>query len=282
LISGIPLGIWYSYKLMELGSDAFFNHLNTLSAVSRASTWLFAPSLWPENIGFLYKNAFLFLGLPSILYAFALSTRRSLSGVQSLFLPMFTSLLILWYVFISIGWWRYGYSGLILANLLAAKPIWDAFSGLTIKPTRLWTRLQQGEMIPQLIVIIVAFLVIAYPLQNTLRQIFSETDRTPQEFSQFVQNHTKPDDLIESYVWEITVLTPRNFHHPPTEVFVQALKNELDGTYDPLAFQPKYVVDGPYSKSVTLYPPEWLDACCQKIGSVGHYDLYSVSEINRP
>jgi 4-amino-4-deoxy-L-arabinose transferase-like glycosyltransferase len=282
LLSGLPIGVWYGLKLVVLGPEAFGQHLAALSSVSRASTWLFAPATWAGHIGFLYSHAFLLLGLPGILYALALSCSPTLKGLQSLFLPLLATLFLAWFVFISIGWSRYSYPGLALASLLAGKPLSDLMAGLEMAPTRLWAGLRNGTMTRQAVTAIVVLLVIGYPVQDQIRQALSAPDRSPQEFAAFVEGRTEPEALIESYVWEITFLTSRRFHYPPPEVFVQALTSDLDGTYDPAEYEVRYLIDGPYSKAVQLYPAAWLSQCCEMLGAVGPYDLYALRDLGSP
>ncbi|HRE25057.1 MAG TPA: glycosyltransferase family 39 protein [Anaerolineales bacterium] len=282
LASGVPLLAWYGYKMSILGVAHFSDHLSTLGAVSQASTWLIEPGTWPGSIAFLYSHSFVILGLPGILYAFVLSARPTLAGLKSLFLPVFALLLVLWFVFISIGWWRYGHPGLAVAGVLSAKLVRDLLAGLSLDPARLWAGLTQGTMVRQFIAGVVVLLMVAYPLQDVARQILFDTDRTPQEFADLVADRTEPEALIESYVWEIIFLAPRRFHYPSADVFVQVIERRLDRSYDPLHLGPRYVVDGPYSKSVDLYSETWLGACCRWIGSVGAYDLYAVQESNAP
>jgi len=276
LLCGVPLGIWYGYQLSILGLEAFTRHLNRMSEASRASTWLFAPSTWPGHIGFLYANSFLLLGLPGILYTLALSARPDQSSLKSLFLPILAIELLVWFVFLSIGWWRYAYPGLALSTLLAAKPLSDLIVGLSLAPARLWTGLREGKMARAIVAAIVATLVIGYPLQNFSRQVLFKTDRSAQEFAIFVETHTERNALIELFDWEVDFLTTRRYHHPPVEVFIQLLRNDPTRTYDPLVYRPKYIIDGPYSKGTNLYPASWLRQCCQIIGSIGNYDLYAV------
>jgi hypothetical protein len=137
-------------------------------------------------------------------------------------------------------------------------------------------------MTRQAVTAIVVLLVIGYPVQDQIRQALSAPDRSPQEFAAFVEGRTEPEALIESYVWEITFLTSRRFHYPPPEVFVQALTSDLDGIYDPAEYEVRYLIDGPYSKAVQLYPAAWLSQCCEMLGAVGPYDLYALRDLGSP
>jgi 4-amino-4-deoxy-L-arabinose transferase-like glycosyltransferase len=282
ILSGIPLAIWYGYKLAVLGPEAFGRHLATLSQVSRASTWLFSPSSWSSQLSFLYHNAFLLMGLPGILYTLAQGAHRDLSGLKSLLLPILAAWFLIWFAFLSIGWPRYGYPGLALSSVLAAKPLSDLIVGLSLSPRRLWASMRRGEMTRPAIAAIVAALIIVYPLQDLGRQVLFDTDRTPQQFAAYVEAHTENDALIENFEWEVDFLSTRRYHHPPPEVFVQLLRKTPDRTYDPLAYRPSYLIDGLYSKGTGLYPDTWLRQCCRKIGTVGNYDLYAVLDVESP
>jgi 4-amino-4-deoxy-L-arabinose transferase-like glycosyltransferase len=281
-LSAIPVGIWYGYKLTVLGPEAFDRHLATLGQVSRASTWLLAPGSWSAHLSFLYNNAFPLVGLPGILYVLALSARRDLDGLKSLFLPALAAWFLVWFTFLSIGWPRYAYPGLALSSVLAAKPLRDLIAGLPLNPGRLWAGLRRGERVRSAVAAIVAVLIIGYPLQDLGRQVLFDTDRVPQQFAAYVEAHTEQDALIENFEWELDFLSARRYHHPPPEVFVQLLRNASDRTYDPLTYRPSYLVDGLYSKGTGLYPDTWLSQCCRKIGTVGDYDLYAVLDVASP
>jgi 4-amino-4-deoxy-L-arabinose transferase-like glycosyltransferase len=279
--TGMPIGLWYGYKLLVLGPEAFVRHLNTLSQVSRASTWAITPGKWAGYLNYLYYNFFFFLGLPAILYTLALSIRRELISLKLLFLTLLATEFLVWFVFLSNGWTRYAFPGLALASLLAAKPLADLVDGLLIAPSQLLTRLRDGEMARPVVAAIFIFLMIGYPLQDIVRQTLFDRDYAPQEFAAFVEAHTESEALIESFDWQVEFLTTRRYHHPPPEVFVQLLENAPDRSYNPLVYQPDYIIDGPYAKGNQLYPVAWLRECCRKVGTVGNFDLYAVVD-NEP
>ncbi|NLE45694.1 MAG: hypothetical protein GX620_13310 [Chloroflexi bacterium] len=279
VLSGIPLGIWYGYKLAVLGPEAFGRHLVTLSEVSRASTWLVDPGRWPARFSFLYNNAFHLVGLTGILYTLALSMRRDLRGLKSSFLPILSVWFVCWFAFLSIGWPRYAYPGLAISSALAAKPLVDLIGELPVGLRHLWARVRSGGMIWALVATVVAVVAVGYPLQDLIRQVLFDTDRTPQEFAAYIEAHTEPNVLIENFEWELDFLSERHYHHPSPEVFVQLLRNDPNRTYDPLVYAPDYLVDGIYSKGTGLYPTELLEQCCRRVGSVGEYDLYAVLDV---
>lgn len=274
IVSLIPVGLWYSYIYLLLGPQTFILHLSVMSAVAGASTWIIAPHSWRDHIGYVYASGFFLIGLPGILYAFTQSVQRDRYGLRNLLLPLFTSFNILWYVFLTIGWPRYAYTGMAIANLLAGKPLADLMRGLWLTPRRLWNGLIEGASRHSLVTALVASCVMGYPLLNAFHDILLTSDRSPQNMAILIEKYTEPNAVVEMLEWEIDFLTSRQAHHPPPEVFVQLLKNTPDQTYNPLVYETQYLIDGPYSKATRLYAKVLQSDLYQKIGASGAYDLY--------
>jgi hypothetical protein len=274
IVSLIPVSLWYVYKYLVLGPQAFTLHLSVMNAVSGASTWIIAPDTWRDHIGYVYSSGFFLIGLPGILYAFTQSVRRDRQGLRNLLLPIFTSFSMLWYVFLTIGWARYAYTGMAMANLLAGKPLADLMRDLSLNPRRLWNGLLEGVSRHSLVAALVAIGVMGYPLLNAFHDILLTSDRSPQDMATLIEKHTEPNTVIEMLEWEIAFLTPRKSHHPPPAVFVQLLKNTPDNPYNPLAYESQYLIDGPYSKATRLYSKVLQNDLYQKVGTSGVYDLY--------
>jgi hypothetical protein len=276
LISVIPVGVWYSIQLATLGVESFFQHLAVMRAVSSASTWLIAPQTWMDHIGLLYSSGFLLIGLPGILYALAQGARQDLQGIRLFFLPLLATLCLMWFVFLTVGWARYAYAGLALANLLAGKPLADLLRGLSLTPKRLWEGLRDGGMRHSLVAGIIAVGVLGYPLLNVTYDILFRPDRSPQAMAALVEAHTEPAAGIALLEWEIAFLTSRNYYHPSPEVFAKLLINAPNFTYDPALRQAQCLIDGPYSKALKLYSAALQSGRYQKAITNGPYDLYCI------
>jgi hypothetical protein len=262
--------------LSVLGPEGLLRHLDTLSQVSRASTLTISPDLWGRNMSFLYHNFFFVVGLPALIYALILSLRREPRSLRLLFPTLLILGFLAWFLFLSIGWPRYAYPVLALAQAWVAKPLMDLLGGLPRGLTRLRAEVGQARLALPLTSAVVAFLMGAYPLQDIVRQVFSASDPAPLQFAAYVEAHTPSEAMIESLDWQPIFLADRRFHTPPADVFARLLNGLGPGSYDPLALQPDYLIDGPYSKSSRLYTEAWLGECCHKLASFGDFDLYEV------
>jgi hypothetical protein len=91
-----------------------------------------------------------------------------------------------------------------------------------------------------------------------------------------------PNDVIESWEWEIDALTPGYTYHHPTNDWVDRFTayvqfgESIENTYSLYEYQPGYLIDGPFSKMTGIYAKFLANDCCQRMTSIGNYDLYKV------
>ena len=88
--------------------------------------------------------------------------------------------------------------------------------------------------------------------------------------------------MIESYEYELDILTNHTYHHPPEPLVTLATKYVYAGEpypaefYDFQAFRPAYIIIGPFAKWTGIYPSKFLREKCTLLVSAGEYDLYRV------
>ena len=131
------------------------------------------------------------------------------------------------------------------------------------------------------LVALLAAYVAAHGL-NRLRDLTSTPDTAAQDFAATLQRLVGPADVVESWEWQLDVLTDRQVHHPPNvlvdrhtgRIFFGA---PVDTRYDWREWSPAFLVDGPFSKFTGVYGPELANGCCALVESHGPYDLYRVS-----
>lgn len=276
IVSAIPVGAWYAYKWIALGPELFGQHLSILRSVSGASTWRILPDHWAGSVSILYDEGFAFLGLPGLLYAFASRSRHGLNRLHTLFCATLATGFLLWYVFLSIGWLRYAYAGVMLAAILTAKPLHDVIVAFAFSDQRIWAGWRFTTILQPLAAVLIVIAIVGYPLYLRSSDVFKKEDRTSQDFAEFLKANTEADARIESFSWEIDFLAERSMHHPAPDVFVRLLYGTTPLGYDPITYDPDYLVHGPYSKGSGLYTDEWLSEHGRLIGSVGTFDLYAV------
>jgi hypothetical protein len=107
--------------------------------------------------------------------------------------------------------------------------------------------------------------VIASGIAARLRTLVEPPDTAAQQMAAIITREVEPGASTESLEWELDVLAPRPFHHPPP--FVPAVPYEVPATT-------AYLVDGPMSKAIGLYRGELEQHDYRRVAGAGAYDLY--------
>jgi len=99
----------------------------------------------------------------------------------------------------------------------------------------------------------------------------------------YLNEHLPTEALIETYEPEMGFLTDHNYHYPPGIVRDQATAHAFFGAPSPeydfvQTEQPDYVLMGIVSLFEELYPVEILKSHYELVMSIGHYQLYALSE----
>ena len=117
---------------------------------------------------------------------------------------------------------------------------------------------------------------------NRVRDLTSAPDTAAQDFAETLDRLVGPADVVESWEWQLDVLTDRRVHHPPNVLvdrhtgrifFGAPVEHTTTGACGP----PVFLVDGPFSKFTGVYGPDLANGCCALVASHGPYDLYRVT-----
>ncbi len=231
----------------------------------------------------LLGSQLVLFGLPGMLYIIGSSLQKREEGEHyQVFLVAFTIVWLGWYVFLSIGWMRYAFVPAVMSTIFTARLLADLWSWINqhhqVCPRRLTfdpKRLAVGGMIVMLI------LSGMLPL---VKQIVQSPDSGLREMAHYLNTNVPDDVVIESWEWEVDLLTDHTYHHPPYEV-TNAYTEQIwygvpvpPNTYDLQAFRPVYLIVGPFAKWTGLYPQEFLEEECTLLLGAGEYDLYKVEE----
>jgi hypothetical protein len=95
----------------------------------------------------------------------------------------------------------------------------------------------------------------------------------------YLNTHTAPDALVESYESELFFFLQRPYHFPPSQVHVTLnrrtfLKQDVPVHYDPLEADPDYLVVGAFGSLWELYDPVIERGDFRLVQTFGHYRLY--------
>ncbi|MFW6116644.1 MAG: glycosyltransferase family 39 protein [bacterium] len=282
-VSGGCLLMWYGYQALSLGFSDFFQQTAALGSAGKSHFLSFSPRRTLGAISQLSGSSLVLFGLPGMLYSLGLGFQRreEVRECQQVFLVIFSAVWLSWYAFLSIGWMRYAFVPTALSAMFSARLLGD-----------LWDRPRQSRQalsrwLPlspsQLAVGGMIILLILSGVTTLARHIVQSSDSGLQEFAEYLNTHVPTDVLIESWEWEVDLLTDHTYHHPPYEVTNAFTEHIWYGTsippglYNPLAFRPAYLIVGRFAKWTGIYSATLSEQDCILVASIGEYDLYKVS-----
>jgi len=234
------------------------------------------------------------LGIPTLIALFHAAVghfKKSTSpaeemGIQAVRFIIVTFLLgwMAWFTLLSNGWQRYLVAPVFLASIFLAVFLHSATNGYslpyTVKQAALALRLGRSQR--RNWAALVALLVVIMGLAGNLRAVrdtFAGADRSAMDVAGYINAHSPPDSLVESYEWEVLFLLNRPYHYPSDEVQVELYRRSiagqvLDTGYDPLRADPDLLVIGDIGRFWHLYDNALASQRFQLIGKFGRYELY--------
>jgi 4-amino-4-deoxy-L-arabinose transferase-like glycosyltransferase len=272
-------GTWFLAQYTLVGAENFEQHLAALDSSTKVTILAFRGVRIPGNIGYLVRSGFVFFVLPGVCLALFKSRERSMAGLGRLMLAVFVMVWMLWFTFASVGWPRYMFEAYSIGLLLSGDVFHRLFAFTRGNRREAQTLLYRGGVSLALVALL-AWVISG--LFNQVRNIDGRYDDSPQKFAQAVDQIVPVGAVIESWEWEIDLLAPDRVYHHPTNDWVDwktaetQFGEEPSGTYDALAYQPEYLIEGPFSKWTEMYSDLLAGGCCEPIVTIGNYTLYKV------
>jgi hypothetical protein len=283
LLIAISLGIWYGMQLIVEGSGQFVQNLHALRASSAVTVTSFRSERLPGNIWYLFRSGILFIILPSWLYIVWSCKEFNLVSVQLLLPVIFVPAWLVWYSFASVGWHRYALDPYVIGVVFTGKFLVDAVCTLRARELSSCNETQFPQTLSAGFILVI-FGASLWGFSSQVTRIFEKPDTSPQLFSDFLQKYIRSNEVIESWEWEIDVMTPELTYHHPSNDWVDKMTavlqfgDPLVEEYDLFEYNPDFLINGPFSKWTGLYSKAITDACCTLIKKIGPYDLYQVSK----
>jgi 4-amino-4-deoxy-L-arabinose transferase-like glycosyltransferase len=277
------LAVWFAVQFAIVGVEHFGQHLASIRRSAAVSVFAFRPMRIPGNVWYLASSGMLLVVLPGLGAAVVGCRRRSLESLTASLLASFVSVWLGWYVFASVGWHRYAFDAYAVGAILAGPVVLRTWTWLQSIPSRIdtmgprhWTMVALAS----LWLVVLAGAATATSVRQ-LRTILSEPDRSAEQFAAHLLSVVPSDRVVESWEWELDAMVDLTFHHPTNEwVDLYTASTQFNEpvtvTYDPSAFAPSFLVDGAFSKYTGLYRPFLDSGCCDRVASIGAYDLYRV------
>lgn len=178
----------------------------------------------------------------------------------------FALFLSIWHVWLSIGWPRYAYAGLVIALFLLGRTLWGAYQRFSF-----WERGYRTAII----------LLALMALASNLLPILREPPATDvQDAAAYIAQNIPSDAVIETWEWELDALSGHwQMHHPPQQYLFLAIRQFARDLpfalgYNPLAGDPDYIVLGRMSDWTNLYSDTVIRQHFTPVASFGIYRIY--------
>lgn len=278
------LVVWQFIQYLIIGSENYGQYIESVRSSARETVFAFRTMRIPGNIWYLARSGFALFVVPGLLLAGMDSLRRHTYSIVQVFLVLFVVAWSTWYVFVSVGWHRYAFEpyavGLIFCGLAYIKAFQLVVSLGKIPAVLSWQDYFRAFAV--ILVLLISILWVGAVGLNQIRKIIFVPEPYPQQFAKYLQENIQPNDVIESWEWEIDALTPDLTYHHPTNDLVDRKTAELqfgdefNEKYDIFVFNPSYLIDGPFSKWTGMYVESLALGCCEKVTEIGDYTLYKV------
>ena len=147
----------------------------------------------------------------------------------------------------------------MLSSVFYAKLLTDWTEGFNLWPTLHLFQSNQARFWQALIPLALVILNIGCVIESS-EYISNEAELAVYQVAEYFYNNVDSDALVETYDSELHFLLRQPIHYPPDEVQIDLnrrtfLKQPISILYDPLIFNPQYLVIGPRGEGWQLYEP---------------------------
>lgn len=184
----------------------------------------------------------------------------------------------LWYIVFSIGWTRYAFAGWIIAALLLGEPFAWCLRWLRTTLANAGQHSLAQIVSPAALIVLIASAAVfnAQPL------LAAPASDPLQSMSAYIDRTLAPEDVVETWEWELGVSTRHSAYTYPDGIYVMRVVQRefypgsgaaLD--YAVLTHDPDYLVVGPFARYTGIYPASAVSQHFTLVHSEGPYTLYA-------
>jgi 4-amino-4-deoxy-L-arabinose transferase-like glycosyltransferase len=182
----------------------------------------------------------------------------------------------LWFTFLSVGWPRYAYAGLVFSLLLIGKLVWNTLKSILHLVGASLPRLERIAY--EVTIAGLALIVIVVNIYPILQ---SKQDYQAQQMADYISSEVEKDAIVESWEWELDALSSHwEYHHPHQRYLFLAIRQfsherkPFNLNYDVLESKPDYLVTGPFSNWTGIYETDDIKDNFIKLEEIGAYTIY--------
>jgi len=193
----------------------------------------------------------------------------------------------LWYLFLSIGWTRYLFIPIFLSSITISSMIYNLTDGYhffimfkrafaLIKPS---SEIKDIKAYNFLLITIIIIPISILSFHNIYFLYINSSDTSPKEVSDFINDNTKKNALVETYEMELHFLLNRPYHYPPDQIQLDLnrkrfMKQIVSIYYDPIKNNPDYLIVGPMARMWGLYESEIIKENFKILKKIGPYSIF--------
>jgi hypothetical protein len=190
-----------------------------------------------------------------------------------------------WFLLLSNAGDRYLATPILLAAPFTGRWLHDATAGFDLRTTvrRAAGAIRLRTLKPENRAALLAALIVPILVPATL-YVYALTMRANNndllETARYLNAHTPPGGLVETYDSELFILLENRYHFPPDQVHVDLINRLVYDTgaeirYDPLTARPDYLVVGPNSDAWGLYDGVIASGAFTLETDFGRYRIYT-------
>ena len=189
-----------------------------------------------------------------------------------------------WFVALSLGGERYAFPLWFLATPFVAALLYDLSQGYDIRAVMqsigVMIRDRRGTVlhIQHAAVLFIAFVILGMTVQARYDFRARKDGAVFPEIIEFLNRHTQPDALIETYESELLFLLQRPYHYPPAQLDIGVIRRgweqHLELPYDALESNPDYIVVGEFGRRAGIYRTAVDTGQIRLLRTMGYYQIY--------
>jgi 4-amino-4-deoxy-L-arabinose transferase-like glycosyltransferase len=292
---------WQLLAVLDLGPAQASDNLQTMRRATAGAALSFsAAQMRRAATEVVTPAAFSCVLLPALAYAVWRARARSFFSLRWIAIASFITVDLIWFVTASIGWRRYAFAAFALGAFPVALLVRDLITVATAAATATATATATAAAAASAsasrrrvymwsaAAALVIFTIVA-PLALTVRDVLSPPPDTAHEMARHLNLTVPPGAVVETWEPEMGFLTDHRYHYPPPALLIDAVAHIWSGGQSPADRydfrsqepEPDYVLEGPFTRWIGLYPESRLKDGYALETTCGGYALYARKPLGR-
>ena len=189
-----------------------------------------------------------------------------------------------WFITLALNLDRYLFPAIFVGSIFTSAMLYDLTFQFNFKKTfqnasAVFFRSRKRHNFGAIFALLLLILLVPFSVQYLI-SLYSSPGTSVAEVTQYIEDISNADDLIETYESELYFMLDRRYHYPPDEIHVQIISREFIGNdveydYDPLAADPDYLVIGQFARISKIYDQVLEKGEFQIVDSIQGYEIFA-------